>query len=94
MATCTYNDCLKAPIPEKCFYFCIYQILLKANPQDKVSVLRFSHSTAESIFAAYNTFRASNYEELFQHLSAAEINETLGIFRNITQAQLNYFANK
>ena len=87
-------NCLKAPIPEKCFYFCVYQILLRANPEEKVSILGFSPNTAQSIFRAFNTFRVTNYEELIRHLLSEEINETLRIFRNITQDQLDYFSQK
>lgn len=94
MANCKYDDCLKAPIPEKCFFFCIYQILLKANPQEKVSVLGFSPPTAQSIFKAFNTFHAGNYEELIARLSSSEIGELLRIFRGVTQEQLDYFAAK
>ncbi|HEY4064130.1 MAG TPA: hypothetical protein VGM30_19625 [Puia sp.] len=94
MANCTYNECLKAPIPEKCFYFCIYQILLKANPQEKVSVLGFSRETAERIFKAFNTYHAKNYEQMVENLSSSQIEELVRIFRTITQAQLDYFANR
>ena len=92
MANCTYDDCLKAPIPGKCFYFCIYQILLKANPQEKISILRFTEDTAQRIFEAFNTYHARNYKELVERLSSSQIEELLGVFRNITQAQLDYFA--
>jgi len=94
MTNCNYDDCLKAPIPENCFLFCIYQILLRANPQEKVSVLGFSPATAQSIFRAFNTFHARNYEELITRLSPSEIGELLRIFRNVTQQQLDYFATK
>lgn len=94
MAQCTYKDCLIAPIPDDCFFFCIYQILLRANPEEKVSILRMTRSTAESIFRAFNTFRVSNYEELISRLSRNETSEILRVFRNVTQEQLNHFANK
>lgn len=94
MAGCSYNDCLIAPIPEKCFYFCIYQILLRANPNEKREILKISDGTSERIFEAFNLFRVNTFEELARYLNPVQLQEVNTVFRNVTQEQLNYFRYK
>jgi hypothetical protein len=83
-----------APIRETCFSFCAFQILLRANPEEKISVLGFSPDTARNIFRIFNTFKASNYTELIEHLSSSEKDEIFRIFNSISQEKLNYFVMK
>lgn len=89
MANCSYADCLIAPIPSKCFLFCIHQILSRATPKQKRTILRLAPTTAESVFRAYNSRSISSFEELAESLNSSQVREILDIFRNITQEQLN-----
>jgi hypothetical protein len=91
MATCTYKDCLKAPIPSKCFFYCIHQILQKATPDEKVNIIGLSHTTAQSIYSAINRYSPRDFQELTQYLEPLQIEEIIRVFRIITQNQLDHF---
>lgn len=89
-----YRDCLQLPIKKECFDYCMYEILLRANPKEKKDILHISAPTAEAVFYAFNTLRVSNFAGLAAALTANQLSELRQIFSNLTQAQLDYFANK
>ena len=89
---CTLKDCLSAPIKTECFYFCIFQILAIATPEDKRKVLKINASTAERIFFVFNNYSPTNYDDLSKHLEQFQNEEVIQVFRNITQSQLNHFS--
>lgn len=92
MADCLFErDCLSAPFPEKCFFYCIEQILRRANPSEKRNILRISDSTADAIFAAYQRFTINSFEDLATRLTPMQVEEIIRVFRNISQDQLNHF---
>lgn len=89
-----YRDCLEIPIKEECFDYCMYEILLRANSQEKENILYISKQTAEAVFYAFNTLRVRDFNGLAAALTADQLDELRRIFRNLTQAQLDYFTNK
>lgn len=92
MADCQFErDCLSAPFPEKCFFYCIEQILRRANPSEKRNILKISGPTADAIFAAYQSFAISGFEDLANRLSTIQVEEIIRTFRTISQEQLNHF---
>jgi hypothetical protein len=92
MADCQFErDCLSAPIPDKCFFYCVEQILRRANPSQKRNVLKISGPTADAIFAAYQRFSINSFEDLANHINPVQLEEVIRIFRNVSQEQLNHF---
>lgn len=87
---CDYErDCLKAPIPEKCFYFCINSILKRITPQQKQDILGIGQELAGKLFRIYNSRNISSFSNLKAHLTPTEIASLIDIFQNITQDQLD-----
>lgn len=92
MADCLFErDCLSAPFPEKCFFYCIEQILRRVNPSQKRNILKISNTTADAIVAAYQKYTINKFEDLATHLTADELVEIIRVFRTITRQQLDYF---
>ena len=97
MANCDpKRDCLRIPIPPKCFEFCIEQILRVATPEEKITVLGMDENLAHIIFNAYNYGKRPirSFDDLKQELSEVQINNIKLIFNNLTQIQLNHFIPK
>ena len=93
MARCDpQKDCLKIPIPPKCFDFCVEKILSVATPEDKVKVLGMDKDLAHNIFHAYNSGRRiRSFRDLERKLSPTQIKRIRVVFLNLNQKQLNYF---
>lgn len=92
MAACIFErDCLSAPFPEKCFFYCIEQILRRASHSQKRNILKISNTTADAIVAAYQKYTITKFEDLTTHLTIDELEEIIRVFRTITQQQLDYF---
>lgn len=89
MSNCSQKDCLKAPIPSRCFFYCIHQILLKATPDQKRNVLKLQPATATAIFNAINTHHPKDFQELAEYLESVQLEEIIRVFRMITQEQLD-----
>ena len=96
MAKCKpKKDCLKFPIPPKCFKFCIEQILRVARPADKIEVLGMNENLAEAIFRAYNYGpRIRSFDDLAKSLNTSQVEQIINIFENMSQSQLDFFSRK
>lgn len=85
------RDCLRSPIPDKCFYFCIFQILQSANKDEKQFVIGLSRECSEAIYSAFNNFSLNRYEDLETRLTNEHSIEVIERFKKITQLQIDYF---
>lgn len=85
------RDCLKAPIPQKCFNFCIYQILKSANRDEKQFVIGLSYECSNAIYYTFSNHSINSFDDLAHWLSDEHIVELIERFKKIAQVQVDYF---